>query len=61
MLAWEMAQAPYYKSLDKYGDCPYVRASLLAGKHHKGGMIDDITVVVGKIVRLYVLQYLHTT
>ncbi|GMN39095.1 hypothetical protein TIFTF001_008331 [Ficus carica] len=56
-----MAQAPYYKSLDKYGDCPYVRASLLAGKHHKGGMIDDITVVVGKIVRLYVLQYLHTT
>ncbi|EXC16260.1 putative protein phosphatase 2C 80 [Morus notabilis] len=55
-LAREIAEAAYYKSLDKYGDCPFVRASLLEGKHHKGGKVDDITVVVGRIIQNYDLH-----
>lgn len=55
-LAREIAEAAYYKSLDKYGDCPFMRASLLEGKHHKGGKVDDITVVVGRIIQNYDLQ-----
>ncbi|KAF4377787.1 hypothetical protein CsatB_018344 [Cannabis sativa] len=49
-LAFAIAEAAYYRSLDKYGVSPYAIASAKAGKKHKGGKIDDISVLVGHIV-----------
>ncbi|PON98480.1 PPM-type phosphatase domain containing protein [Trema orientale] len=49
-LAYQIAETAYYKSLDKYCMTPFAIACTLAEKKHKGGKMDDITVVVGHIV-----------
>ncbi|KAM6594720.1 hypothetical protein CsatA_002423 [Cannabis sativa] len=49
-LAFAIAGAAYYRSLDRYGVCPYTIASAEAGRKHKGGKMDDISVIIGHIV-----------
>ena len=49
-LAFKIAEAAYYRSLDKYAVCPYTITSKKVGKNHKGGKQDDISVVIGHIV-----------
>ena len=49
-LAFRIAETAYYKSLDKYYVSPFAIASKLAGKKHKGGKMDDISIIVGRIV-----------
>ncbi|PON98479.1 PPM-type phosphatase domain containing protein [Trema orientale] len=49
-LAVLIAQLSLYNSFDKYTNSPFSEAAKKAGKYHKGGKIDDITVIVGQIV-----------
>lgn len=49
-LAFKIAERAYYKSFDKHCLSPFAVASKLVGKKHKGGKVDDITVIVGHIV-----------
>lgn len=58
-MAWMIAHQAYCHSMDEYYASPFAIESALAGKEHQGGKVDDITVVVGKIIRHYDLQ-LHT-
>ncbi|KAK6124734.1 hypothetical protein DH2020_041524 [Rehmannia glutinosa] len=44
-----MANLALYNSFDRYTDTPYSIASRMAGKYHKGGKVDDITVIIAKI------------
>ncbi|KAK3211420.1 hypothetical protein Dsin_016126 [Dipteronia sinensis] len=39
-----------YNSLDRFSESPFSRAAYFAGKKNVGGKIDDITVVVAKII-----------
>ncbi|XP_059444404.1 probable protein phosphatase 2C 55 [Corylus avellana] len=52
---WHLAYAiavnlALYNSQDKFSYSPFARAAELANKKHVGGKIDDITVVVARIV-----------
>ncbi|KAK3211405.1 hypothetical protein Dsin_016111 [Dipteronia sinensis] len=49
-LAWTIAEYALYNSFDRYSESPFSRAAHLAGKNRVGGKIDDITVVVAKII-----------
>ncbi|KAL0453168.1 UNVERIFIED_CONTAM: putative protein phosphatase 2C 55 [Sesamum latifolium] len=46
-----MANVALYNSFDGYADTPYSMASRKAGKWHRGGKVDDITVIIARIVR----------
>ncbi|KAL0011035.1 hypothetical protein SO802_006143 [Lithocarpus litseifolius] len=39
-----------YNSFDRFFCSPYARAARKAGKEHRGGKIDDITVIVAHIL-----------
>ncbi|XP_059444290.1 probable protein phosphatase 2C 55 [Corylus avellana] len=49
-LAYAIAVKALYNSQDKFCYSPFARAAELANKKHVGGKIDDITVVVARIV-----------
>ncbi|TXG60281.1 hypothetical protein EZV62_014854 [Acer yangbiense] len=49
-LALTIADYALYNSLDRFSESPFSRAAYFAGKKHRGGKIDDITVVVAKII-----------
>jgi protein phosphatase PTC7 len=49
-LAWTIAELALYNSMDKYFISPFAKAAALEGEKHRGGKIDDITVVVGHIL-----------
>ncbi|KAI9165800.1 hypothetical protein LWI28_020758 [Acer negundo] len=49
-LALTIADYALYNSLDRFSESPFSRAAYFAGKKHVGGKIDDITVVVAKII-----------
>ncbi|KAL3632543.1 hypothetical protein CASFOL_025527 [Castilleja foliolosa] len=45
----DVAKIAHSNSLDRLRDTPYSIASRRAGKRHKGGKIDDITVIIARI------------
>ncbi|KAK2656359.1 hypothetical protein Ddye_009411 [Dipteronia dyeriana] len=49
-LAWTIAEYALHNSVDRYSESPFSRAAHLAGKNRVGGKIDDITVIVAKII-----------
>ncbi|KAI4323031.1 hypothetical protein L6164_022670 [Bauhinia variegata] len=49
-LARTISELAYNASMNIVADSPFARASQEAGKSHKGGKIDDITVVVAHII-----------
>ncbi|XP_017255264.1 probable protein phosphatase 2C 55 isoform X1 [Daucus carota subsp. sativus] len=53
MIAWRLAEAALYNSMDKFADTPFARASRENGGNHSGGKIDDITVIVALILQDY--------
>ncbi|KAI3471726.1 hypothetical protein Pfo_028376 [Paulownia fortunei] len=44
-----MANLALYNSFDKYAETPYSIASRRAGRCHRGGKVDDITVIIVRI------------
>ncbi|GFY98177.1 protein phosphatase 2C family protein [Actinidia rufa] len=48
-LACSIANLALYNSFDKYTDTPYSLAARKAGHAHRGGKVDDITVIVAFI------------
>lgn len=49
-LAWELAALALYNSNDDKYDSPFAVAARAAGRQHTGGKIDDITIIVARIV-----------
>lgn len=49
-LASYIAELALYNSFDRFRESPFSRNAKLAGKNHRGGKIDDITVIVAQIV-----------
>ena len=49
-LANFIANSALYNSFKRIGESPFSEAAQRAGKFHSGGKIDDITVIVAKIV-----------
>ncbi|KAM7524460.1 hypothetical protein LguiA_014362 [Lonicera macranthoides] len=48
-IACVIANLALYNSFDQFADTPFAKASRLAGHEHRGGKIDDITVIVAYI------------
>ena len=48
-VACTIANLALYNSFDRFTETPFSRASTRAGKSHKGGKVDDITVIVAYI------------
>ncbi|KAA8528218.1 hypothetical protein F0562_035531 [Nyssa sinensis] len=42
-VAWTIAEHAYYNSVDGTATTPFTQMSLMAGKEHLGGKVDDIT------------------
>ncbi|KAL0359589.1 UNVERIFIED_CONTAM: putative protein phosphatase 2C 55 [Sesamum angustifolium] len=46
-----MANVALYNSFDRYAETPYSIASRKAGRCHRGGKVDDITVIIARIIQ----------
>lgn len=49
-VACTIANAALYNSFDRSVPSPYAEAARLHGRSHRGGKVDDITVIVGYIL-----------
>ena len=50
-IACTIANLALYNSFDRFSETPFSRAARRAGRSHKGGKIDDITIIVAYITK----------